>query len=208
MHPRYGRLLLCRHHCVTPRPGNENTLLRWFEAYAEALHSGMFRVGRIMEPFPWRGVGLYPQTPPLMRTATTNGVVVRVSTLIAPELSEGTHELVSYEVRFSMLPEDELPAHIRHMGSSVQLRSRRWRILNHLLHVVDTVEGEGVVGRFPVLTPNTAEVVYRSCTHCHRRGGWMEGEFEFVPGTLDAPRGEPFFAECPRFSLAQQPVLF
>lgn len=146
-----------------------------------------------------RGINLFPQQ--ALPEATTQGVVVRVSTLIAPEVPSHSGYLVAYSVRFSMLP--NVPG-----MESCQLRSRRWRIMNDEGRVVDTVEGEGVVGQYPLLRPGAPEIEYRSCSQQVNGGGWMEGEFEFVPGTLANPEGEPFWVACPRFSLGAPQVMF
>lgn len=169
----------------------------------------MFRVGTIVERYPeLLGMSLFPQAPPLMQTATTRGVVVRVSTVVSHEVSEPGQGVVAYTVRFSMRRQHEWPAGVPHM-ESCQLRSRRWRIMDARGKVVDVVEGEGVVGRYPLLRPGAPEIEYQSCSQqVGSEGGYMEGEFEFVPGTLNEPLGEPFYVTCPRFSLAARDIVY
>lgn len=167
----------------------------------------MFRVTPIVEQLPLLGMSLFPQAAPHMQTATTHGVVVRVSTVSEPEVGALRQAVVAYAVRFSMLSDDAWPAGLPRMASC-QLRARRWRIMDDLGEVVDTVEGEGVVGRYPLLFPGAPEIEYRSCSQPVGEGGHMEGEFEFVPGTLNTPLGEPFYVMCPRFSLKARNILF
>ena len=52
----------------------------------------------------------------------------------------------------------------------------------------DEVQGEGVVGEFPVLVAGGDPFVYQSCTTCSEGGGSMEGTLEFVVGTLTENR--------------------
>ena len=187
----------------------EEGLLRWFETYAQLLSNGTFGIKPIIEEHSGTlGISLFPQRPPAMQSATTRGVVVCVSTVVAPEVPTHGRPVVAYSVRFSMLADDEWPAGVPRM-QSCQLRSRRWRMLNEDGEEVDTVMGDGVVGRFPLLRPGEPEVEYHSCSQqVGLGGGFMEGEFEFVPGTLEQPEGEPFWAACPRFSLSYPAIMF
>ncbi len=63
------------------------------------------------------------------------------------------------------------------------------------------VRGEGVIGKYPILEPGKPEFVYCSCTHQPGTRGAMEGEFQFVPGTIERPEGPPFDVACPTFRL-------
>jgi len=97
------------------------------------------------------------------------------------------------------------------------------------------VSGEGVVGKFPVLTragwrddsqvanmthgfstavlpgeEREGEFVYQSFSGMTRgpRGGSFRGELEFVPGEVSAPTGEPFRVVCPEFALRKPRFLY
>lgn len=63
------------------------------------------------------------------------------------------------------------------------------------------VEGEGVIGLYPILEPGGPEFVYCSCTQQKAVRGSMCGSFKFVPGSMDRPEGPPFDVVCPAFRL-------
>ncbi len=200
---------LIHHPSLSPSDDSTPYLLQWLEAYADALHTHNLCIMPILQAVQpnMLGINLFPQQPPAVQVAITNGVVVKVSTILAPEIPSPVC-IVAYSIRLSMLPPDEQQGGPR--MESCQLRSRRWRIMDDDGQVVDTVEGEGVVGQYPVLRPGAPEFEYRSCSQQVDGGGWMEGEFEFVAGTIGDPLMgvEPFWVQCPRFSLGSPDVLF
>jgi hypothetical protein len=67
---------------------------------------------------------------------------------------------------------------------SVQLKLRRWRF-ETLQNQVQSVEGEGVIGHFPLLSASTPFFEY--CSYGMADCASMEGEFVFVPGSLGNP---------------------
>jgi len=79
-------------------------------------------------------------------------------------------------------------------AGTLQLVRRRW-------HIHDStgedqhVEGEGVVGRQPVLHPGSVHE-YKSYCVLRSPTGWMEGEYTLVDRT-----GEERIARIPRFDL-------
>ena len=80
------------------------------------------------------------------------------------------------------------------------MTTRRWLIKNDIGLVVDEVRGEGVIGLFPVVSPNMkSEVVYQSCTQQKTERGSMEGEFGFV--RLVEGVEDEFLVQCGRFDL-------
>ncbi|KAJ3391232.1 F-box protein skip16 [Entophlyctis sp. JEL0112] len=90
--------------------------------------------------------------------------------------------------------------------AKVQLDSRSWMFTNSV-GLMDTVNGPGVIGEYPILSNETPTFEYCSYTN----GGnemqnfarivMMEGHLTFVPGTLMAPEG-------PRFRVAVPQVVF
>ncbi|PNH06710.1 F-box protein [Tetrabaena socialis] len=82
---------------------------------------------------------------------------------------------------------------------SVRRRLSVWR---------QTVRGDGVIGKYPVLQAGGPEFSYCSCTHQAAARGSMEGEFRFVEGTMERPAGGAFEAACPRFSLEVPPYIY
>lgn len=70
------------------------------------------------------------------------------------------------------------------------------------------VEGDGVIGKYPELTPDGEEFVYQSCTYQKAARGSMEGSFEFVEGVMDAPTGPTWDVLCPNFKLEIPDYIF
>jgi F-box protein 3 len=190
--------------------GYDDALFVWLEAYADALTSGTFALARIIPEEPWsRGIVLFPNKPPLMKEAITQGIRVRVSTVFIPE--ESLHRAMSaYSVRFKLLSEEEQRAAGESQPlSSVQLLSRHWRILNGYGERVDEVEGDGVIGKHPLLLAGGEEFVYQSASSTSTdENGFMEGEFTFVEGSLESRGSRVIQACCPRFELTFTSIMW
>ena len=91
---------------------------------------------------------------------------------------------------------------------SVQLTRRLWIITDAGGHE-ERVEGEAVIGQYPILTPGGCPFVYQSQTHLPGGGpGTMSGGFYFVEGTMERPTGSEFFAKCPHFVLTRPRFMF
>ena len=81
-----------------------------------------------------------------------------------------------------------------HGVEEVQLLRRHWYI-NHAGGRVEEVEGEGVVGKQPVILPGKSHE-YNSFCILETYEGTMEGTYLFLRG-----KGEYFRAAIPRFTL-------
>ena len=77
---------------------------------------------------------------------------------------------------------------------TVQLLSRKWQITNAKGHS-EAVEGAGVVGKKPVLSPG-GRFRYQSGVPLTTPSGLMRGEYE-----MENERGERFWIQVPAFSL-------
>jgi ApaG protein len=127
-----------------------------------------------------------------MSTLITQGVEVRVETMYQPGQSKpalGIYVFV-YQITIS-----------NHNPFTVQLLRRRWEITDSNLDY-NVVEGEGVVGRQPVL--------YAGDTHQYMSGcqlktpiGKMEGIYIFD----NKITGEEFTVEIPKFQLVATEIL-
>lgn len=119
------------------------------------------------------------------RRQPDEGIHVHVDpgfSLARSEPSNGTF-VFSYRVRL-----------VNHGCEPAQLLFRHWRI--HDAAGEDTeVDGEGVVGRQPVLAPGES---HSYASHCVLRSpvGYMEGHYTFT-----RPDGRHFRIAVPRFSL-------
>jgi len=145
--------------------------ITWLERYKDRLLSDTHTVrnGEII---------LFSEKPSTLVSATTRNITVQASPLFIPELS-CIHEYsknqrrgalsyyFAYRIRMFM-PKDAPKR------DSCKLRLRHWRITNALN--VDTVDGEGVIGLYPVMEPG-ANFEYQSCCPMPTANGFMEGSF-------------------------------
>lgn len=119
-------------------------------------------------------------------TCTTEGVTVRVSVNYMPEQSrvEQGRWFFVYHIRLENGREE-----------TIQLRTRHWRITDSC-GSINVVDGEGVVGETPVLSPGRSHDYVSGCELTTRHGA-MEGHYTFAhqDGTL-------FNVTIPYFPLA------
>ncbi|KAK4406254.1 F-box protein SKIP16 [Sesamum angolense] len=177
----------------------QDAMLLWLEEHGRRLQDGIIKVrkeGKI------RSINLFPEKPPLCSSAITNGVKVRASAAFVPEFSDLQDEsekfLFAYSIRMSLSPDGCV---INGMTfSSCQLYWRHW-IIRANDAIVSDVNGEAVIGKFPLLHPGEEEFVYESCTSLPASRGSVEGSFTFVPGRLADAKGSPFSVEVARFPL-------
>ncbi|XP_022722495.1 F-box protein SKIP16-like [Durio zibethinus] len=184
----------------------QDAMLLWLEEHVRRLEDGIIKV---REEGNVRSINLFPEVPPLCSTAVTNGVQVRASAVFAPECSDLQNEaekyIFAYSIRMSLLPEG---CTINGMTfSSCQLNWRHW-IIRANEAIVSNVNGEAVIGKFPLLHPGEDEFVYESCTPLPSSPGSVEGSFTFVPGRLVDPKGSPFEVQVARFPLQKPDYVF
>ncbi|KAM7489994.1 hypothetical protein LguiB_027478 [Lonicera macranthoides] len=167
----------------------QDAMLLWLEEHGRRLETGFIK---LREENKFRSICQFPEQAYLCSTAVTNGVQVRALALFVPEYSAIQHELeiyFSYSIRMSLLPEGCI---VNGMSfGTCQLYWRRWLIRAND-DVLSDVNGEAVIGKFPLLRPGEKEFVYQSCTPLPVSSGSVEGSFTFVPGRLADPKGSPF----------------
>ncbi|MBX9946898.1 MAG: Co2+/Mg2+ efflux protein ApaG [Reyranella sp.] len=120
-----------------------------------------------------------------MYTATTRAIRVTVRPQYLPDQSDPAKSqyVWAYQVR------------IENTGdSTVQLRSRHWKITDGLGRLQE-VRGPGVVGKTPMLRPGEI-FEYTSGTPLSTPSGFMSGTYQMVSDS-----GETFDIEIPAFSL-------
>ncbi|TKY67469.1 F-box protein SKIP16 [Spatholobus suberectus] len=140
----------------------QDAMLLWLEEHGRHLEHGFIKLN---DEVNGRSINLFPEEPPLCSTAVTNGVKVRASALVSPELIDLRDDLekyyFAYSIRLSLEPEGCI---INGMSfSSCQLHWRHWIIRANDI-VVSDVNGEAVIGQFPLLRPGAKEFVYQSGT--------------------------------------------
>jgi ApaG protein len=118
-------------------------------------------------------------------SAETRGLVVRVSVSFLPEQSEPANGrwFWAYHIRLE-----------NHGHQDVQLLTRRW-VITDGRGARHSVEGEGVVGEQPVLTPGQSYDYVSGCP-LDTSTGAMEGSYQMIGAD-----GEIFDARIPRFPL-------
>ncbi|KAL3635042.1 F-box protein skip16 [Castilleja foliolosa] len=190
--------------CV--RGGGEDAMLRWLEEHARRLHDGVIKVRREGKI---RSINLFPEDAPLCSSAVTNGVKVRASALFVPEFSnlrdESDKFMFAYSIRMSLSPDGCIIN--GQMFSSCQLHWRHWIIRANDV-IVSDINGEAVIGKFPLLRPGEEEFVYESCTSLPASRGSIEGSYTFVPGRLVDAKGSSFAVEVARFPLHVPDYIF
>ncbi|GMP78664.1 hypothetical protein CsSME_00034514 [Camellia sinensis var. sinensis] len=134
---------------------------------------------------------------------------VRASAVLVPEFSDLKHKpgeyFFSYSIRMSLSPEGCIINGVS--SGSCQLYWRHW-IIRANDAVVSDVNGEAVIGKYPLLLPGEKEFVYESCSHLSSSSGSIEGSFTFVSGRLADPKSRPFEVEVARFPLQVPDYIF
>eukprot|EP01132_Coremiostelium_polycephalum_P005799 gene5799-7212_t len=112
----------------------------------------------------------YPESSQYITETVTNGVRIKGSALYVPEDSRPNHYMFFYRVTISM-DKDEDPA------KSCQLIRRHWDISTTKGTIF--VDGEGVIGLFPTITPGV-KFEYCSKSELEVEYGSMSGYFTMV----------------------------
>ena len=208
-------------------PNTHDGFAQWFATFAARVRLRAYRAAPLLPDAPdgTRGIVLFPDGDAgddcHVSEAVTRGIRVRASAVYLPNSPSG----YAYSIRIRRVSDDA--------PESCQLRTRHWHINDG--ERTSTVSGEGVVGKFPVLTATgwrddsqvanmthgfstavlpgeerAGEFVYQSFSGMTRgpRGGSFRGELEFVPGEVSAPTGEPFRVVCPEFALRKPRFLY
>ncbi|XP_056287717.1 F-box only protein 3 [Pseudoliparis swirei] len=126
---------------------------------------------------------------------TTGPLTVSVSTSFLPELSSvhPPHFFFTYRIRIEMSSSASPDA-------ACQLDSRYWKITTSDGNV-EEVQGPGVVGEFPIMTPGKVHE-YASCTTFSTPTEFMEGHYTFH--SL-ANKEDVFHVAIPRFHMICPP---
>lgn len=184
----------------------QDAMLLWLEEHVRRLENGIIN---LREEGNIRSISLFPEQPPLCSSATTCGVQVRASAVFVPEFSDlgdkAERYMFAYSIRMSLKPEG---CFVHGMSfDSCQLYWRHW-IIKSNDKIVGDVNGEAVIGQFPLLRPGNKEFVYESCTASAASPGSIEGSFTFLPGRLADPKGSPFEVEVAKFPLLLPDYIF
>lgn len=127
-----------------------------------------------------------------METLITKGVEVTVETLYQAGHSEPQNDEYVFAYRITIT---------NHNPFTVQLLSRKWKIYN-TRHEIKIVEGEGVVGRQPVLYQSDSHQYVSGCS-IETPIGKMEGSYVFE----NKQTGKTFEVQIPSFMLEYPELL-
>jgi ApaG protein len=122
-----------------------------------------------------------------MVTQITRGIKISVQTTF-----EGTY-FKNHQMHFAFGYHISIENHSK---DSVQLMSRHWEIYD-ALHPKETIDGEGVVGKKPVLKPGETYTYSSGCLLCSPHGS-MNGHFNMVNFTST----KSFKVMVPAFNLS------
>ncbi|CAH2038785.1 unnamed protein product [Thlaspi arvense] len=193
-------------HDINGGDEQQDAMLLWLEEHGRRLQSGTLKV---REEGNVKGISLFPELPPSCSVAVTNGVQVRASAVFAPEISNLRQRppdyWYAYSIRMSLAPEGCFLNGTHH--SSCQLYWRHW-VIRADGAVIDNVNGEAVIGQYPLLKSGEEEFVYQSCSGSPTTSGSIEGSFTFVPGSLKVPKGSEFEVKVAEFPLKLPDYIF
>lgn len=207
--------------CHTPAAPEGKGVLGWLEEFGRRLSTGVYACQTsTIGPHNLTELSLFPRLSPRRSSEVTRGVLVECAAIAQPELSVldrngAIQHLFTYSVEFSMLAESEQrDRHQPKVLSRAQLKSRHWRFRDAAGNY-DDVEGEGVIGEYPILSPDDVEAfVYQSQARvmAPKDGSApppsMKGHFKFVEGTLNSPSGDIFDAVCGEVPLVLDEYLY
>jgi len=118
-------------------------LIRWFEEYADRLDKGYYTKRQLKPEIPEsQGISLFPTLEPEMTRCVTRHVEVTASCIYMPEHPQGW----TYSIAFKLLG-----TQAERGFKTCQLTVRHWEI-QEVGQEVQHVDGEGVIGFFPILT--------------------------------------------------------
>eukprot|EP00930_Biecheleria_cincta_P033228 TRINITY_DN23007_c0_g1_i1.p1 TRINITY_DN23007_c0_g1~~TRINITY_DN23007_c0_g1_i1.p1 ORF type:complete len:515 (+),score=56.21 TRINITY_DN23007_c0_g1_i1:26-1570(+) len=205
---------------AAPDNNSGDGILCWMEEYIRRLEQQIYQVAVPGPGSPMSGISLFPQGEG-MSLGCARGVEVTGSCVYMPEHPQGW----CYSIALRLVDTSQDRGF-----SSCQLKSRRWMIQEDGREP-EYVEGEGVVGMFPILMDegwllnaqsdphdqyHSGEVCtvpgpfrYQSCAGRNASmKGYMSGELWFVPGTITSPTGASFSVTLPPFRLAVPEYIF
>mmetsp|Transcript_27327 Transcript_27327/g.62992 ORF Transcript_27327/g.62992 Transcript_27327/m.62992 type:complete len:497 (-) Transcript_27327:120-1610(-) len=203
----------------------ENPFLAWVVEYVKRLETGVYTMRALRpEKAPaTTGICLFPTDGSGYSRCVTRGVEVVASCIYMPESPQGW----TYSISFSLV--DSVGERERGY-KTCQLKSRQWEIQEDGRSAPETVNGEGVIGFFPILTDGGWVLNRESDPHdqYYREPGFVQGAFQyqscagrlpsmkgsfggtltFIPGTINKPTGPPFQVKLEPFRLERADYLY
>ncbi|KAJ1748310.1 hypothetical protein LPJ79_004628 [Coemansia sp. RSA 1821] len=162
---------------------------KFFASYVDNLVAGHHDVRD-------QRISLMPNCGPYTSSSLSHGIKTTVSAMFCVDETP-RFRVYRYQVTFELIDPDQLES------SSVQLASRNWLIYYTNQEYIHA-SGPGVVGEFPILSADRP--FYRYCSRIEDSPEGMEvvgfeGQFTFVPGSLDRPAGPNITLRVPFIEL-------
>ncbi|ORX88972.1 DUF525-domain-containing protein [Basidiobolus meristosporus CBS 931.73] len=178
---------------ITYKYHDKGLFMDFIEEYVDNLEMGVFDLTAQKQilMFPNEGLGT--------SRAVTKGIEIRASAIFASE-SRRPYTQFIYRIRMNLLNAETLGY------ASCQLVSRYW-LIRFQSGNVEEVEGEAVVGEYPLLSRSTPTFEY--CSICADSPNAadkvysMKGHFTFVPGSIANPTGPHFQVSVAEYRLPQ-----
>jgi len=203
--------------------GPPNHLLLWFKEYVRRLETGWYEAMALYpEAGPSsKGIRLFAENGPTQSRAVTRGVECTASCVYIPEHPQ---QGWTYSICFRLVG-----TAAERGFETCQLAKRVWNI-GEDGQAPERVEGEGVIGLFPILCDGGWLVNeesdpqqqygaeeslmegffrYQSCSgRLRSMSGSFSGELQFFPGTRRKPTGPPFMVRLDPFNLRVPEYLY
>ncbi|KAK9717625.1 F-box protein skip16 [Basidiobolus ranarum] len=182
---------------ITYKYQDKGVFMDFIEEYVDNLEMGVFSLT------PQKQILMFPNEGLGTSRAVTKGIEVQASAIYASE-SQRPYTQFIYRIRMNLLSPSALGY------PSCQLVSRYW-LIRFESGNIDEVEGEAVIGEYPLLSRSTPSFEY--CSICADSPNTidkvysMKGHFIFVPGSIENPVGPSFQVNVAEYRLPQ-PVSF
>lgn len=220
------------HDALSVEPPQQDDILKYLEEYERRLTTGQYRVDTMgtnsNDP---SAISLFPQLPttvgvpsiagpsssslPVVSRAVTRGVEVIGSAVFSREGRDQFGFIYCIRVRLLEPGEEGYQSESERGFSTCQLQSRHWRITDDSTGQTSPVDGQGVIGMYPILREGEYSLQgdnftkgafqYQSCTGRMGQTGSFGGQIGFVPGHLQHPSGTPFRVDLNPFLLDSRP---
>jgi uncharacterized protein affecting Mg2+/Co2+ transport len=219
------------HEQLSVEPPQQDDFLNYLEEYARRLTIGQYRVD-IMGTGPTdpEAIGLFPQMPttpvpqaiispptsvPVVSRTVTRGIEVIGSAVYAREGRDQFGFIYCIRIRLLEEGEEGYQSASERGFTICQLQSRHWRITDDSTGQTSPVDGQGVIGMYPILREGDYSLTgdewfegvfqYQSCTGHMGHQGSFGGQIGFVPGHHGHPSGPRFMADLNPFLLDSKP---
>ena len=208
------------HEQPTNIADGKDSILRWFEEFANRLHRDYYAVG-VLNPNDGTKYSCLLKYPTVHDIANCSRAITRGIEIVASAVYVEEMDMFVYSIRMCLLTPDDGEGYMtpEERGfESCQLVSRHWIITKlqpNRTPVVDEVRGDGVIGMYPILYEGghwndgvQQEGIFSYQSMTQAEPGTIEGFLQFVPGSSEDPSGEIFNVRVNPFPLTFDHFLY